>query len=273
MNTEDFKQDFMEGMRQRPKTLRAKYFYDEAGSNLFEKITQLDEYYITRCDEEILRENISNFRHIFGDHISLIEFGSGSSQKTRHLLEGLSIDTYIPLDISKNFLEENAKNLAHDFPHINIEPVAADYTKMIEFPFDIEKLKTKVVFFSGSTIGNFEPERAHIILSNIRKMLGGHGFLLIGVDLQKDVRVLEAAYNDKHGITAAFNLGLLKRANRELHANFNLPFYKHVAFFNEEKSRIEMHIEALANQAGLQKVDHFLDSKKYFSNQIFRACL
>ncbi|MCB0326142.1 MAG: L-histidine N(alpha)-methyltransferase [Bdellovibrionales bacterium] len=304
-STEEFKYDVIRGLSNTPKTLKAKYFYDAQGSLLFEEITKQAEYYLTRCDESILQDACDDLSKRFGNHVSLIEFGSGSSKKTRHLLRGLSLDIYLPLDISANFLADSANLLGQEFPNLKIEPIPADYTKKIELPNVISAQSTKVVFFSGSTIGNFEPPRALVILQNIAELIRDGGYLLIGVDLQKDLQILEAAYNDRAGITAQFNLGILRRSNQELGTNFQLDQFQHKAFYNDEKHRIEMHLRSLkdqevsldehvftfaknetihtensykyslesfkqlAKQAGLERVSYYTDPKSYFSNQLF----
>ena len=235
--------DAVRGLNQNPPLLPCKWFYDERGSQLFDAICELPEYYPTRTELQLTRAVVGQIGARLGDDISLIEFGSGSSLKTRVLLENLSVRTYVPLDISREHLLACAEQLEREFPELNIEPVVADYTK----PFDLPNLSAgpRVIYFPGSTIGNFAPGPASEFLRNAR---GRGDWLLIGVDLPKDPDVLIAAYNDAQGVTAQFNLNLLERLNREAGADFDLSLWRHRAVWDEEKSRIEMRLVSLADQ-------------------------
>jgi len=241
--------DALKGLSKEQKELPSKYFYDARGSELFEQICELDEYYPTDCEMEIMRRDIDGIKDMIGDHVQLIELGSGSSMKTRQLLDHCrKLDMYVPVDISEGFLNETANRLRAEYPGLNIQPVAADYTS----PFDIPATDTarkRVVYFPGSTIGNFTRRRASAFLETVAENLSPGDGLLIGVDLKKEVGTLEAAYNDKKGITAEFNKNILARINRELGADFDLEQYRHRAFYNATEGRIEMHLESLSNQA------------------------
>jgi len=244
-----FLQDVKDGLSKPQKELPSKYFYDERGSELFEKICTLDEYYLTRAEMDLMETHIEEICSSIGKKTLLAELGSGSSMKTRLLLEHLDeIEAYIPVDISANFLKSTAESLQKEFPDLTVHPVAADYTRPFPLPFRDRAGRT-VLYFPGSTIGNFTRERAGKFLGRMAGLLETDDGFLIGVDRIKDATVLEAAYNDKDGVTAQFNLNLLKRINRELGADFDLNQFKHHAFFNEEKSRIEMHLESLTDQS------------------------
>jgi len=237
-----------EGLKKSQKSLPSKYFYDQRGSELFEEICKLPEYYPTDVEVDIMELNIDEIVGRLGSGIELIEFGSGSSTKTRLLLEHLNdITAYIPVDISRNFLLIEANKLQAEFPKLTICPVAADYTHPFQLPADLPSCR-KVVYFPGSTIGNFVPQKARLFLKQIAKLTGKNGGLLIGVDTKKDPDVLEAAYNDKAGVTAAFNKNLLVRLNREINTNFDVDQFQHKAIYNEDEGRIEMHLVSLANQ-------------------------
>lgn len=242
-------QEVLAGLSQPQKQLPAKYFYDERGSDLFEQITRLDEYYLTDCEKEILRENISTIADQIGPDIMLIELGSGSSYKTRFLLEELSdFSTYIPVDISEEYLLKTVNQLRLEYPKISIIPVFADYTKPFELPVTKNSKQKQVVFFPGSTIGNFDPQEAKKFLDNIASITADDSEMLIGVDLKKDREVLETAYNDKQGITAQFNTNILRHINEKLGADFVLDNFAHQAFYNEEAGRIEMHLVSKQKQ-------------------------
>jgi len=241
-------EEILEGLHKSQKTLPSKYFYDERGSQLFEEICELDEYYPTNTEMRIMESNISEIAEKLGSGIELIEFGSGSSKKTRLLLNHLNnLKAYVPVDISRDFLFNEAERLKEEFPKLNIYPVAADYTQSFQLPSDVPSCH-KVVYFPGSTIGNFTPERAVIFLNKISDLVAPEGGLLIGVDTKKDPEILEAAYNDSAGITAAFNKNLLIRLNRELSADFNPAKFRHSSVYNKEEGRIEMHLISLEYQ-------------------------
>jgi dimethylhistidine N-methyltransferase len=231
------------GLSQRQKTLPCKFLYDEEGSRLFNEICELEEYYPTRTENQILCDNIIEIADLIGSGCRLVEFGSGTSAKTRHLLNHLSdVSSYVPIDISGPQLLESAADLAGEYPCLEICPVEADYTEISELPSTDRAARKTVAFFPGSTIGNFTRAQATSFLKNIAALCGSDGGLLIGFDRKKDRRILEAAYNDRRGVTAAFNLNLLARANRELAADFDLGSFRHRATYNETFDRIEMHL-------------------------------
>lgn len=240
--------DLLAGLSATPKRLPPKYFYDPAGSRLFEEITELPEYYPTRTERGILKDRAGVIARFVPEGAALVEFGSGSSEKVRLLLGDLpGLSAYVPVDISGEFLDEEAARLRQDFPRLSVIPVAADFTQPFAFPPAVFG-RPRAGFFPGSTIGNFEPEEAQNFLSHAARILGTGAVLVIGVDLVKDPRSLNAAYNDAAGITAAFNLNVLARANRELGANFDLDAFSHRAFFNAQASRIEMHLVSCKSQ-------------------------
>lgn len=244
----EFYRDVLKGLASGQKYLPSKYFYDERGSDLFEQICELDEYYPTDSEVSIMQHDIDEITNYLGDHVQLIELGSGSSMKTRLLLKHCeNLAMYVPVDISGVFLKEVAELLREEFPDIEIQPVAADYTTRFEIP-ESDTTKKRVVYFPGSTIGNFTRRRASAFLNTVGENLSPGDGLLIGVDLKKDVGVLEAAYNDSKGITAEFNKNILTRINRELDADFDLKQFQHRAFYNAAEGRIEMHLESLSNQ-------------------------
>jgi dimethylhistidine N-methyltransferase len=239
----DFLSEAIAGLSQRQKTLPSKFLYDDEGSRLFNQICELEEYYPTRTEDQILRDNIDEIASVIGDDCRLVEFGSGSSTKTRHLLAHLpSMAGYIPIDISGPQLIESAVQLAKEFPGLEIRPMEADYGEISKIPNTKRKPKRTVAFFPGSTIGNFDPAAAVAFLRNIAFLCGREGGLLIGVDRKKPRWILEPAYNDRSGVTARFNLGILARANRELGADFDLSAFRHEAPYNETHGRIEMHL-------------------------------
>ncbi|MGU3495786.1 L-histidine N(alpha)-methyltransferase [Xanthobacteraceae bacterium A53D] len=244
-----FATDLMAGLASTPKALAPKYFYDAEGSALFEEITRLDEYYPTRAEMEILRAHAAEIGRLVPEGAMLVEFGSGSSAKIRLLLEEMpGLAAYVPIDISTDFLEEAAGALRAEAPGLDILPVGADFTHAVRLPDEVRD-RPLIGFFPGSTIGNFDPEHARAFLANARQTLGSGALLIVGVDLVKDPRLLNAAYNDAAGVTARFNLNVLKRANRELDADFELGGFAHRAFFNIPHSRIEMHLVSLRAQA------------------------
>ena len=246
---EGFLNDVLSGLSKSQKSIPPKYFYDEKGSQLFDQICELEEYYPTRTEMSIMQDNIREIARFIGSGSLLVEYGSGSSLKTRILLEHLdNMAGYVPIDISREHLFQSADQLEKDFPNIPVYPVHADYSAPVTIPVDKERYERAVVFFPGSTIGNLNPREALEFLRRISTMAGRGGGLLIGVDLQKDPEVLEAAYNDKAGITAAFNENVLVRANRELQANFDINGFEHKAIYNEEIGRIEMHLISTKSQ-------------------------
>jgi dimethylhistidine N-methyltransferase len=239
----DFLTDAIAGLSSNPHTLPCKYFYDERGAALFQKICELPEYYITRTEIDILDRNRSDIAARLGPNIQLIGLGTGAGTKTRILMEALeSPAVYIPVDISEKQLHESTDLFRKIFPDVEILPVAADYLQPVVLPSPRRTAERKVVYFPGSTIGNFEPNEALEFLHRIARLCGGNGGLLIGVDLKKDVKVIEAAYNDRAEVTAQFNLNLLDRVNRELGADFDLDQWRHRAVYNSSAGRIEMYL-------------------------------
>jgi dimethylhistidine N-methyltransferase len=243
-----FARDVLAGLTARPKRLSPKYFYDEAGSQLFEAITELPEYYPTRTELAILREHAADMARLIPPKSALIEFGTGSTRKVRILLEAAhSVEAYVPVDISAEMLVQEAAQLQHDHPWLEVLPVAADFTRPFHLPEGIAGL-ARAGFFPGSTIGNFEPHEASAFLQHAGRMLGPGAVLIIGVDLVKDPAILNAAYDDAAGVTAKFNLNLLRRINRELGAHFDLDAFSHQAFYNTERKRVEMHLASRKRQ-------------------------
>ena len=248
-DTSAFEADVLEGMRSIPKQVPAKYFYDAAGSHLFERITELPEYYPTRCEMKTLREHAADIAKLIPQSAALVEFGSGSSKKARILLRAApKLAAYVPVDICGEMIEQEAIELRADFPQLKVLPVTADICKPFELPEEAKRAPARIGFFPGSTIGNFEPHEAAAFLRNAANILGEGSKLIIGVDLIKPIEVLNAAYNDSAGVTAKFNLNLLTRINRELGGNFNLDRFAHDAIYDEEAGRIEMNIVSLAAQ-------------------------
>jgi dimethylhistidine N-methyltransferase len=243
-----FRDDLVAGLTARPKRIAPKYFYDEIGSKLFEKITELPEYYPTRTEFGILADNVEALAALVWPNAALVEFGSGSSAKVRLILRELdNLAAYVPVDISADFLSEACGSLKEEFPRLRVLPVAADFTRPFALPPEIRG-RPLIGFFPGSTIGNFEPHEAQDFLRNAATILGPGSVLIVGVDLPKDRAVLNAAYNDAQGVTAAFNLNVLARANRELGTDFDLSAFEHRAFFNTHLSRIEMHLVSVREQ-------------------------
>ncbi|MGE0735437.1 MAG: L-histidine N(alpha)-methyltransferase [Alphaproteobacteria bacterium] len=245
---EDFAHALAAGLSRSPKRIPCKFFYDAAGSELFERICALPEYYPTRTECALLQDRAVEIADLIGPDVELIEFGAGSLTKVKILLDALHrVRAYVPIDISGEYLAAVAAQLAAQYPKLEIRPVEADFTR----PLDLEQLqprsKRRIGFFPGSTIGNFAPDEAGRFLENAARLLSGGG-LLVGVDLVKDPAVLHAAYNDSAGITAAFNKNLLARANRELEADFDLDKFAHYASYNAYARRIEMYLVSLERQ-------------------------
>ncbi len=239
---EDILTEVLTGLRRSPKTLPPKYFYDEEGSRLFTQITRQQEYYPTRTEISIFRRHASDIAEVIGSKITLIEYGSGSSEKIRLLLEAVKPEIYAPLDISEQYLRQAVASLAETFPWLEIHATAADYSQEVTLPFRTRG--RRVAFFPGSSIGNFAPPEAQQFLTRIRTLVQDDGGLLIGVDLKKDKQILDQAYNDKAGVTAAFNLNMLSHLNQVAGADFDREKFSHLAFYNEDEGRIEMHLEA-----------------------------
>ena len=245
----DFISDAIAGLSSNPRTLPSKYFYDERGAALFQKICDLPEYYITRTEIDILDRNRAEIASHLGPNIELIGLGTGAGTKTRILIEALETPAvYIPVDISEKQLRESTANFRKIFPDLEILPVCADYLQPVVLPSPHRKPARNVVYFPGSTIGNFEPDEAVQFLRRVANVCRENGGLLIGADLKKARDVLEAAYNDRAGVTTQFNLNLLARANRELGADFDLDQWRHRAIYNSDAGRIEMYLISESDQ-------------------------
>jgi dimethylhistidine N-methyltransferase len=243
-----FAADVVAGLTASPKRLPPKYFYDSAGSELFERITRLPEYYPTRSELGILNARARDIAQLVPAGAALIEFGSGASTKTRIVLQAArTIAAYVPVDISGGFLRQQTDALKREFPAIAMLPVAADFTRPFVLPLSVQAMP-RVGFFPGSTIGNFEPHEAATFLRDAGGILGRGSVFIVGVDLEKDGQVLQKAYNDAQGVTAEFNLNLLARINRELGARFHLDAFEHHALYNRERHRVEMHLASLKRQ-------------------------
>jgi len=267
-----FLADLLRGLSQRPKSIAAKFFYDETGSQLFDEICSLDEYYLTRTEMGILREKAVEICALFGPECRLVELGSGSSAKTRILLDHLQAPAaYVPVDIALEQLLESSARLARSYPELCITPVCADFTTAFTLPEMAGPVRRTVAFFPGSTIGNLEPTEAENFFRKISLLCGAEGGLLIGVDLKKDRLTLERAYNDARGVTARFNLNLLSRINRSFGAGIRQDRFQHHAFYNEEFGRIEMHLVSLVEQTiqlngttfSLQEGEHIVTEHSY----------
>lgn len=237
------------GLAAQQKRLPAKYFCHARGSGLFEQTSALPEYYLTRNELALMYEHSGAMAQFLGPGCQLIEFGSGSTRKTRILIEQLQPPLYVPIDITGEAMQAAAAGLAQDFPWLNINGVCADYASHLSLPeFVGVPIRKKALYFPGSMIGNFTPEKAVEFLQLARAMVGAGGALLVGVELKKDSAALEAACNDPAGVSAAFNLDLLGRLNRELGADFQLRRFRHRAFYNEARAWVEMHLESLSSQ-------------------------
>jgi dimethylhistidine N-methyltransferase len=246
----DMRAEVIQGLSSNPKTLPCKYFYDAKGSGLFDRICELEEYYPTRTEISILDAGAKAIAERLGENVLLLELGSGSSTKTDILLRALhSPAGYVPVDISKQHLRASAERINHSFPDLPVHPVCADFTQELELPALGDGAESRFVFFPGSTIGNFESEGQRDLLGRIAELCRPQGGgLLIGVDLVKDVGILEAAYNDREGVTAEFNLNLLERLNRDLDADFDPSRFRHRAIFNTSEKRIEMYLVSETRQ-------------------------
>src|SRR3989440_10500071 len=243
-----FRDEVLQGLQDARKELPSKYFYDDVGSQLFEQICTLDEYYLTRTEFSIMQEQMAEIVTLLGPNCLLIEYGSGSSTKIRMLLDALQDPVgYVPIDIAKDHLLRSAAALATAYPALEVLPVCADYTSDFALPSPSKPVSRRIAYFPGSTIGNFDREPAKRFLQQIARTCKGGG-LLIGVDLKKDFNILHRAYNDAQGVTAQFNKQLLVRMNQELDADFQLSQFGHYAFYNPGQSRIEMHLVSLKNQ-------------------------
>jgi dimethylhistidine N-methyltransferase len=245
-----FRDDVIAGLSRPQKALPPKYFYDAQGCALFEAICELPEYYLTRVELALMQSRAGEMARHLGPRCALIEYGSGSARKTRILIGAISPVAYVPIDIARAELAATAAEIAREFPQLRVLAVCADYSRPLALP-ELEGLdaRRRVGYFPGSTIGNFTPAEAGAFLGVVREQVGASGGLLIGVDLKKDPARLDAAYNDARGVTAAFNLNLLARINRELGADFDLAAFRHHAFYDEKQGRIEMHLESIKDQA------------------------
>lgn len=243
-----FRADVLSGLAQRQKAVPARWFYDHAGSELFERITALPEYYPTRTETALLKAHAAEAAALVGPERAVVEFGSGSSVKTPLLLARMDAAAYVPIDISGDFLRQSSVELAAKFPDLPVIPIEADFMKPVTLPASVRDL-AMLGFFPGSTIGNMVPRTAIDLLRSMRATLGDRSHLLIGVDRIKDIGRLIAAYDDAEGVTARFNLNLLIRINRELDGNIPVDRFRHVARWNADWNRIEMHLEAIEDVA------------------------
>jgi len=244
-----FLDDVLTGLARSPKALSPKYFYDARGCELFEAICELPEYYPTRTEMALMADCAGEIATRLGTGGLLIEFGSGAGVKTVTMLRALQPAAYVPVDIAAEALHGATARLGTEFPQLPIIAVCADYMRQLQ----VAELSPyagcrRIIYFPGSTIGNLTPEEAQSFLVRARGLAGKNGAMVVGVDLKKDPEVLHAAYNDAQGVTAEFNLNLLRRINRELAADFDLAQFRHVAFYNAAAGRIEMHLESLQSQ-------------------------
>jgi dimethylhistidine N-methyltransferase len=247
--TERFETDVLRGLRRQPKSLPCKYLSDAIGEHLFERICDLPEYYLTRTECTILAENAPEIARLLGTECVLVEYGSGAGLKTRILLDHLRNPTaYVPVDLAVNQLRATSARLEHEYSGLDIRPLAADFTGLVRLPFRDLRQRPRAIFFPGSTIGNFSRNGAKRLLQRMARVSGPGGKLLVGVDLRKDARVLEAAYDDSQGVTAAFNRNLLERINRELAADFRVDRFSHHAFYDGTRGRVEMQLIAQTNE-------------------------
>lgn len=303
---DNFKEDVLKGLSSCPRMISPKYFYDQQGSRLFDQITRLMEYYPTRCELKIFEAHADDISDSIGTECIFIEPGAGNGDKARRLLDILDPSVYVPIDISKQHLTDAARSIALDYPNVNVTAVCSDFTREFHLPPELPD-SNRVMFFPGSSIGNFHPDEALEYLARLASIAGNNGQLLIGVDLKKDSKVLQRAYDDSKGVTAQFNLNLLTRMNRELSADFDLNIWRHLALYNEDHGRVEMHLlslcpqlvtiddcefyfeegetihtensykytveefQDLAKQAGFDSRNVWLDENKYFSVHLF-AC-
>jgi dimethylhistidine N-methyltransferase len=272
LTADDFRRDAIAGLSQCEKRLPCKYLYDERGARLFEQICELPEYYPTRTEMAILKHHIGEIVALAGPCCRLVDLGSGSGSKARLVLDALDQPaSYVPVDVAGEQLGQNAARLAEAYPALDIQPHCADYTGELDLPASRNGGKT-LVFFPGSTIGNFEPDEAMEFLRRLGRSCKPEGGLLIGVDLKKDPQMLHAAYNDSQGVTAAFNLNLLSRANRELGAEFDLAQFSHDAVYNEPAGRIEMRLISSGPQ--IVRVDgrqfHFANGERILTEHSYK---
>ena len=245
----DLRQEVITGLRRPVKELPCKLFYDERGSALFERICALEEYYPTRTESTIMLDYGDEMADAVGPKCLVIEYGSGSSQKTRLLLDSLDDPVaYVPIDISREHLLESARRVSRSYPRLEVMPVCADYEQPFDIPAPSRPPAGRLVYFPGSTIGNFHPAEVKQLLPRMAGHAGPNGHILLGVDLKKDPAVLRRAYNDSEGVTAQFNLNILHRINDELGATFDATSFEHYAYYNEAAGRVEMHLVSLVGQ-------------------------
>ncbi len=250
--------EIITGLRQEEKTISPKYFYDERGSQLFDEITRLPEYYLTNTELAIMQDNIDEMVSLIGQQASLIEFGSGSSYKTRILLEHLDeLAAYVPVDVSEEHLLASASEIRAEFPHVDVLPVVADFTHEFDLPTPQVMPIRNIVYFPGSTIGNFEREDAIDLLRVMHHEAGEGGALLIGVDLQKDPEIIEAAYNDSAGVTAEFNTNILRHLNNQYDADFDVDAFTHDAQYDEEEGRVVLRLISEKDQTASVGEENF----------------
>ncbi|MGY8985771.1 MAG: L-histidine N(alpha)-methyltransferase [Sphingomonadales bacterium] len=281
---DDFKKSVLEGFTTKEKSLNPKFFYDEYGSNLFTKITNTPEYYPTRTEIALLKDNSKEISSLIQKGSELIEFGAGSGEKVGILLKNINqFKTCVAIDISGEYLQDSVKKLAQNFNNLNVIGIHADYSKPIKLPPLRKNVSgIRVGFFPGSTIGNMSPPEAKNLLEGMCETLGDGALFLIGVDLKKDHKMLNAAYNDSKGLTAEFNKNILRRINRELEGDFNLEKFSHVAFYNSQVGRMEMHLVSDSSQEVKIKGYKFLfkegekihteNSYKYTNNEFQEIC-
>lgn len=236
--------ELLSGLLSETPSVSPKYLYDKLGSKLFDSICEVDEYYLTRTEASILEKSLNEIATLAGPECTLIDLGAGNCLKAKSLFSALRPSQYVPIDISTDFLKDSVKTLKDQFPEIDIQEIGMDFSNELQLPPTV-RTNNRLFFYPGSSIGNFTPEQASGLLRRIREACDPDGGLLIGVDLVKDKSILEAAYNDTLGLTAAFNLNLLQNLNSILGSDFDINEWHHIATFNEEQSRIEMHLEAL----------------------------
>jgi len=237
------------GLSAKPKRLPSWLFYDERGSALFDEICEQPEYYLTRCEIALMDEHAANIADTLGSDVRLVEYGSGNARKTGMLLDHLQAPVaYVPVEISSEPLRQSVDRLARAFPQLPLQPLCADFSKPLRLPIPPRAPRRTVVYFPGSTIGNFENREAAALLRKMRNEMGDAGGILIGVDLKKDPALIEAAYNDRAGVTAEFTLNMLARLNREIGSNFDLSAFAHRAHYNPMAGRIETHIVSRRQQ-------------------------
>jgi dimethylhistidine N-methyltransferase len=244
----DFFSEVLAGLQRKPRKIPPKFFYDERGSELFDAICRTDEYYLTRTEQQLLQQHAADIAGLIGERCLLIEPGSGNSEKVRLLLDELKPAAYLPMDISRDFLYQSAGQVAREYPWLQVHATCVDFTAPLSLPWCPANAQ-RLVFFPGSSIGNFDPQQAEQFLTNLKSVAGENGSLLIGVDLKKEPAILNAAYNDAQGVTAAFNLNLLYRIQRELGAEIEPEQFSHHAFYNDRLGRIEMHLVSQQPQA------------------------